>query len=169
PASSGTTYRIGARIVPAIVRTYYWDSSRYQLMVHQAASGVDAPVVDHVVGLSFEYYGDPLPPMHVRPLTDIVGPWTTYGPRPPTPGSASTGYPTGENCVFALGGGGYTPRLGLLGDPANPSALVRLPLAELMDGPWCPDPTDARRWDADLLRIRKVAVTLRVEAAIDAL
>jgi hypothetical protein len=35
----------------------------------------------------------------------------------------------------------------------------------LSDGPWCPDATNANRWDADLLRIRRVAVTLRVEAA----
>jgi hypothetical protein len=35
----------------------------------------------------------------------------------------------------------------------------------LTDGPWCPDATAPGRFDADLLRIRRVGVTLRVEAA----
>jgi hypothetical protein len=37
------------------------------------------------------------------------------------------------------------------------------------DGPWCPDETSENRWDADLLRIRRVRVTLRVEAAVASL
>ena len=37
------------------------------------------------------------------------------------------------------------------------------------DGPWCPDALAPDRWDADLLRIRMIGVTLRVEAAIAAL
>jgi hypothetical protein len=41
--------------------------------------------------------------------------------------------------------------------------------AQLTDGPWCPDAMNPNRWDADLLRIRKIAVTLRVESAVEAL
>ena len=33
----------------------------------------------------------------------------------------------------------------------------------LTDGPFCPDSTSASRFDADLLRIRKVGVVLRVQ------
>jgi hypothetical protein len=44
-----------------------------------------------------------------------------------------------------------------------------LTAAQVADGPWCPDETNANRWDADLLRIRKVGVTIRVEAALAAL
>jgi len=47
------------------------------------------------------------------------------------------------------------------GDPA----LTQLTAAQLIDGPWFPDEAAVDRWDADLLRIRRVAVTLRVEAA----
>jgi hypothetical protein len=47
------------------------------------------------------------------------------------------------------------------GDPI----LTKLTAAQLTDGPWYPDATAVDRWDADLLRIRRVAVTLRVEAA----
>ena len=34
----------------------------------------------------------------------------------------------------------------------------------LTDGPWCPDPASPERFDADLLRIRRVGVRLRVQA-----
>jgi hypothetical protein len=46
---------------------------------------------------------------------------------------------------------------------------VRLDAAMLGDGPWCPDPADPNRWDADLLRVRAIGVTVRVEAANAAL
>jgi len=42
---------------------------------------------------------------------------------------------------------------------------VPLGSAEFIDGPWCPNDADPNRWDADLLRIRSVVVTMRVEAA----
>jgi Tfp pilus assembly protein PilW len=40
---------------------------------------------------------------------------------------------------------------------------------ELVDGPWRPDAASANRWDADLLRIRTVGVTIRLESALAAL
>jgi hypothetical protein len=43
--------------------------------------------------------------------------------------------------------------------------LVKLTQAQLTDGPWCPDSVAPNRYDADLLRIRKVRVLLRVQAA----
>ena len=46
---------------------------------------------------------------------------------------------------------------------------MRLDPMVLQDGPWYPDDTDANRFDADLLRIRRVRVTLRVQAALAAL
>jgi hypothetical protein len=42
---------------------------------------------------------------------------------------------------------------------------VKLTEEQLKDGPWCPDSAAPGRYDADLLRIRKVRVTLRVQAA----
>jgi hypothetical protein len=59
------------------------------------------------------------------------------------------------------------PRLATLGDDA--AGLVRLTAARLTDGPWCPNAASQRRWDADLLRIRTIAVTVRVQAANAAL
>ena len=47
--------------------------------------------------------------------------------------------------------------------------MVPLTAAQLTDGPWCPNDVNANRWDADLLRIRKIGVTLRVQSAVAAL
>lgn len=46
---------------------------------------------------------------------------------------------------------------------------TRLEPVTLQDGPWFPDEGDAHRFDSDLLRIRRVRVTLRVQAASAAL
>lgn len=46
---------------------------------------------------------------------------------------------------------------------------MRLVPSRLQDGPWYPDDTDANRFDTDLLHIRRVRVTLRVQAARAAL
>ena len=39
----------------------------------------------------------------------------------------------------------------------------------MTDGPWCPDASSANRYDADLLRIRKVRVTIRLQTGNAAL
>jgi prepilin-type N-terminal cleavage/methylation domain-containing protein len=161
-ASAKTYVANVARIAAATSRTYFLKSDpatdTFQLMRYDGDGAADAPVVDHVVGLSFQYFGDPEPPAIRRPLTDAVGPWTTYGPRP---------QPTGDNCVF-VGNGTATPPSALPSLGAG-TALVPLSAAMLTDGPWCPDAVNPNRFDADLLRIRRIAVTLRVESAAAAL
>jgi hypothetical protein len=167
-------YAAGARVVEAVERTYFLKTDvvngLYQLMTADGSTGAIAPAVDHVVGLTFDYYGDPQPPSLVNALTGPAGPWTTYGPKPPLSGVASgTNYPPGENCVFMLQSGVPAPRLAALDDSGNSGALVPLTASQLTDGPWCPDPSSPDRWDADLLRVRRIGVTVRVEAAADAL
>ncbi|HEY3043851.1 MAG TPA: hypothetical protein VGJ39_07495 [Vicinamibacterales bacterium] len=156
---------------------YYLKSDRsagtYQLMSHNGGTGADAPAVDNLVMLQFDYYGEPQPPQLIKSLDDPSGPWTTYGPPPPAPLQQipTRGYPAGENCTFLVDpvSGLQTPRLAVLGAGGGAHALVTLTGAELTDGPWCPDPTSANRWDADLLRIRRIGVTLRVQSASAAL
>ena len=165
------TYAAGSKIVQITSRTYYLKiddvTETYQLMQYDDGSGDDMPVVDHVVALQFEYYGDPQPPVLQRPLSDPIGPWTSYGPKPPPSGVKPTNYPAGENCAFALNGAGEpSPRLAVLDGGAG---LTRLDRSILNDGPWCPDALHPNRFDADLLRVRQIAVTLRVESALDAL
>jgi hypothetical protein len=70
---------------------------------------------------------------------------------------------SGDNCVF-LGNGTAMPAATLAVLGAG-DALVSLNAAMLTDGPWCPDGVNPNRFDADLLRVRRVRVTLRVESA----
>jgi hypothetical protein len=163
-----------AMITEVATHTYYLktdiNTNTYQLM-HYDGAQTDLPVVDNVVKLSFSYFGDPQPPMLIpgKSLCEagLKGPFTTYGPRPPCLGLAPRGtYPTGENCAFTVAGGVQVPRLPSL---AATTGEVELTQAMLTDGPWCPDPTFDRRYDADLLRIRRVMVTLRVQAAVASL
>jgi hypothetical protein len=125
----------------------------------------DLPTVDHVVRLHFEYFGEGLPPMLLAgaDVREPSGPWTTYGPKPPPLGRdrADDAWGTGENCVFSVNVDAHVPRLAQLGGAGT---IVRLDPGMLVDGPWCPDANDPDRYDADLLRIRRVQVVVRVEA-----
>ena len=109
-----TIYEAGTPVVEAQVRTYCLkvdaQSDTWQLVQYDGTANADVPVLDHVVALTFEYFGDPAP-------------------------------------------GASTP----------------IRSVELIDGPWRPNDPSADRWDSDLLRIRTVAVTIRVEAAAAAL
>jgi hypothetical protein len=165
-----TKYARGSRVVQVAHHTYYLKSDdamkTYQLM-HYDGSTSDVPIADSVVGLEFEYFGDPQPPTIKRPLTDDFGPWTTYGPKPPVAGVSQPPWPAGENCMFTSDGSPIpAPRLAVLSDRPT---LVKLTAAELSDGPWCPDVDHTARFDADLFRIRTVSVVLRVQAALEAL
>src|SRR5262249_38298040 len=78
----------------------------FRLMA-QAGRGNDGPVVDHLVALAFEYYGDPNPPSLIGQLTvppEAGVPRTTYGPAPPALDEQipTQGYAPGENCTFVV-------------------------------------------------------------------
>jgi len=166
PADAAAAYAAGARVIEAVSHTYYLKTDTSQLMRYDGAANIDVALVDHVVGLRFDSYGEPQPPTMLQPLPEVAGPGTTYGPKPSS--IAVAPYAAGENCVFMNDGSPTpAPRLATLG--AGATTLVRLTAAQLTDGPWCPDATSANRWDADLLRVRKIAVTLRVETAAAAL
>jgi hypothetical protein len=160
-------YKKGAVIAQATLHTYYLvaddATSTYQL---RHTDGVtDLPLVDNVVKLEIEYYGDPRAPVLLpnKPLSDPVGPWTTYGPKPPALGVDNTNdtWGAGESCLYSVVGGVHTPRLP---DLAAGFGHVRLTQAMLTDGPWCPDGANLFRYDADLLRLKRVRVKLRVQA-----
>jgi hypothetical protein len=154
--------------------TYYLKTDlatgTYQLM-HYDGIVTDTPVVDNVVKLAFSYYGEPQPPAVIpnKSMTDTIGPWTTYGPKPPVLGvnNPADTYGAGENCTIMVANGQQVPRLPVLA--AGSIGQVLLTAAQLSDGPWCPDATKGNRYDADLLRIRKVRVDLRVQASLAAL
>ena len=159
---ANSTFAPASHIVEAENHTYYLRSDdstgSYQLMHDDGTSNADVPVVDHVVALRFEYYGEGQPPVLLRPIGDLGEPATTYGPRPVAAGVAS--------CIFSAATP-PAPLLPALGDGSQ--RLVQLTGAELTGGPFCPDDGNSNRWDADLLRVRRVGVSVRVQSAAAAL
>lgn len=152
------SYVAGAKVVQVQQHVYYLDTTTDQLM-HYDGYLTAVPVVDNVVALDFEYYGDPDPPTLRRPGIDRS---TTYGPMPPALGVAQGGWPAGENCTMIVDAGQQRSRLPALGVPGG--GLVRMTAADLTNGPWCPSAGSPSRFDADLFRVRKVRVSLRVQA-----
>ena len=144
-------------------QTYWYNAETLQLMYYDGDQR-DEAVVDQVVELVFEYFGEPRPPAMIAPITNAVGPWTSYGPKPPPLTMQPTTWPAGENCAFMIGPSGT--HVGRLPDLApGETGLVGLSEEMLTDGPWCPDATFPTRYDADLLRIRKIGVRMRVQVA----
>jgi len=131
-------YDIGASVTQIVSYTYYLNTQTNQLMRYNGYME-DEAIVDNVVDLKFEYFGDPNPPVQ---------------PKPP-PGEA--------NCLYDAAGN-YVNMPTLTPDEGS---LAPLPAAILKDGPMCGGGNNA--FDADLLRIRKVRVTMRVQAANPAL
>jgi type II secretory pathway pseudopilin PulG len=133
-ADSTSAYPAGAFVMPAETHVYWFDPAARQLR-HYDGDLSDVPVIDNVVGVSFEYFGDPNPPVHPRPMAGAA------------------------NCLYDAAG----TRLPKPTLAADGGSLAALPLPLLSDGPWCGE--GQNRYDADLLRVRKVRVTLRVQAA----
>jgi hypothetical protein len=129
-------YPSGANIAQAQYHTYWHDTTQNQLR-HYDGLDTDIPIVDNVVDLKFEYWGDPEPPRVPKPPTGVT------------------------NCV--LDGSG-NPRLATL--TAQTGSLVQLPSGILTDGlpAWCGAGIN-NRFDPDLLRIRKITVLVRVQAS----
>jgi hypothetical protein len=133
-----TSYNVGASITQIVSYTYYLNTQTNQLMRYDGYTE-ELPLVDHVVDLKFEYFGDPNPPAQPKP-------------------------PAGEaNCLYDAAGN-YINMPTLTPDDGS---LAQLPGTMLTDGPMCGGGNNA--FDADLLRIRKVRVTMRVQAANPAL
>jgi prepilin-type N-terminal cleavage/methylation domain-containing protein len=171
-----TTYSTGAYITQMESHTYYLNAAERRLY-HYDGYQTNLPLVDNVVGLNFEYFGEPMPPALRKAVTEPTGPWTTYGPKPPPLGTnySSDDWGSGENCVFTVVAGQQVGRLDDWLGGAAPGTLVPIPYSELNDGPWCPGFSNDKgdelpnRFDADLLRIRKVRVTVRVQVGSESL
>ena len=89
PADFSKAYDVGATISQINTDAYYWRqdpaTNTYQLM-HYDLFQNDMPLIDDVVNLRFDYMGEAAPPVLRAPVTDPIGPWTSYGPKPPALG-----------------------------------------------------------------------------------
>ncbi|MFN2446835.1 MAG: hypothetical protein ABR606_14790 [Vicinamibacterales bacterium] len=160
-------YAVGAAIAQ-IEETMYGlapDGEGGQRLVKVSGAGATMPLLDHVVDFTVDVYGDARPPLpSVQPLAS-----PSYGPRPPVPGQDDERdeWGAGENCTIAVSEGGA--RAGRLPTLGGVGTLVKLTPDMLVDGPWCPGSPAGPNFDADLFRIRRVDLRLRVEVASAAL
>lgn len=160
-------YGTDAQVAAVATSTYYLKSDAsadtFQLRFSDGDQ-LDVPLVDNVVDVAFEYFGEPRGPALLKPVRpNDPGPFTTYGPPPPQLGDTRAPWPQSENCAFVhdAASGLQVSRLADLSNGAE--TLVPLNAASLIDGPWCPNAASALRFDADLLRIRSIGVRLRVQ------
>ena len=153
-----------SRVSEVTSHSYFLKADTKQLM---QADGRGTVVLDNVVAIKFEYYGAASPRSRAQYCESL----TTYGPAPPGFDAAAIGaWPAGENCVWAIQkvDGEHVARLRFpIGNGTG--ALVPLTAANLTDGPWCPDAANAQQYDADLFRIRKIRVTIRLQTGNGAL
>jgi type II secretory pathway pseudopilin PulG len=165
-ATSGRPFPPGSLVIPVTVSSYYLRQGTaaegVQLMSGDGGQA-DLPLIDHVAGFSVALLGDPQPPRLGLSGASVHA--ATYGPLPPPLGvdDGRDGWPAGENCTFLVSGGVQRSRMAVLGTGAVAGPVPLAP-ALLTDGPWCPDGSASWRYDADLLRVRAVRITVRAEA-----
>jgi hypothetical protein len=125
-------YERGAPVTQVVSNTFYLDRTTNQLRRYDGVT--DVPMVDNVVDLQFEYFGDPLPPTTPKPGAGVA------------------------NCLYDAMGNYLNP--GQLA--ADHGGLATLGPLILTDGPWCGAGSNA--FDVDMLRVRKIRVSLRMQA-----
>jgi len=128
------TYNAGASVTQVVSYTYFLDRATNQLKRYDGKAS-EVALVDNVVDLRFQYYGDPAPLKKPKPPAGVA------------------------NCLYDAAGN-LLPQAALA---ASDGSLVELTAANLTDGPYCG--TGDNRFDVDLLRMRKVKVTMRLQAA----
>jgi hypothetical protein len=137
------------------------DGSR--TLVRTTWAGARQPIMGGVASLELRAMGVAAPPF----LEDAAGPdasgLSSYGPPPPPAAAPDPDrvWPDGEHCLAARDAIGPRSRL----DPWGGSeAMVEVRPADLLDGPWCPTPSARDAYDADVFRVRRVDIILRLEA-----
>jgi hypothetical protein len=167
-------------VLDNVIRTkfeYFGEADPPQIIVEPS----NATVFYYGLAGSWTTYG-PMPPMQGQTGVGCFN--NPPGTAPNCQAGASVfSWNPGENCAFTINAQGkHLPRLPELNESQNtvsstPSQIVPLndsgpsPVNPgiFTDGPWCPSPTSPNRFDADMLRVRKVRVTLRLQAALASL
>ncbi|PYR78345.1 MAG: hypothetical protein DMF86_06140 [Acidobacteria bacterium] len=129
------SYASGASVTQVESHTYYRDPTTNQLMHYDGSDNPAQAIADNVVGLTFEYFGDPNPPILPKPALGIA------------------------NCLYDATGTYIAS--GMTALTTGDGSLAPLPLSMLRDGPWCGGGNT--QFDADLFRVRKIRVTIRIQ------
>lgn len=132
---AAAAYPAGSPVVPVQTTSFIVDAAARILREYDGDAS-DLPLVDDVVGMEVEYFGEGRPPARPR---------------------AGAGQ---ANCLYGSDGSYNAVLMPALPAPAG---LAVLAPSLLSDGPWCG--SGASQFDADLLRIRRVRITLRLQAA----
>jgi prepilin-type N-terminal cleavage/methylation domain-containing protein len=128
------SYAAGTPVIAVESASITLDGSSRTLRLYDG-DATDLPLLDDVVDLRVAYFGEGEPPVWPRP-------------------------PDGEaNCLYAADGTYQSALLPVLGTPGR---LIELTAGMLTDGPWCS--TGDTRFDADLLRVRRMRVSVRLQA-----
>jgi hypothetical protein len=130
------SYPAGSPVLVAEVTTFHHDVAS-QILRRYDGDSADSPSVDDVVGVRVEYYGGAEPPRWPRGTLGVA------------------------NCLYESDGTYRSTLLPIL--PAPVPLAVPLSGVMLSDGPWCG--SGGNQFDADLLRVRQVRVTLRLQAS----
>jgi hypothetical protein len=125
--------------VTQIVSNTYYLNRTTNQLMRYNGASEDIALADNVVDLRFDYFGDPRPPLLPKPPAGVA------------------------NCLYDAGGN-YIGPAALTPDDGS---LATLTAAILSDGPYCG--SGANAFDADLLRIRKVRVSMRMQTGLAAL
>jgi hypothetical protein len=134
------SHEYGPGSAVTVVRSFSYFLDRNTNQLMQEGGGRIVPIADNVVDLRFDYFGDPV------------------GPTSPKPTDAGT-----ANCLYdATGALQPLPTL-----TATEGSLAPLTGSILEDGPWCG--SGGNTYDADMLRLRKVRVSLRLQVGAAAL
>ena len=134
-APGAAPFPAGSPVIAVSQSVFAFDSAARTLREYDGDLS-DQPLLDDVVGVEVAYFGDVQPPVWPRAA------------------------PAAANCLYDEDGSYRAVEMPLL---AGTSGIVALTPAMLTDGPWCG--VGASQFDADLLRIRRVRITLRLQAA----
>jgi hypothetical protein len=135
-AGSVAAYAAGSSVLGVESTSYYLDNRSRVLRSYDGDTS-DLPLVDDVVGMELTYYAD------VRP------------PRRPSPAAGQA------NCLYDADGTYQTALLPVLSTDDGQMAVLSGDM--VTDGPWCG--SGDSQFDADLLRVRRVRVLLRLQAS----
>jgi type II secretory pathway pseudopilin PulG len=128
-------YPAGTAVIAVDATNYFLDRNGHVLRSYDGDAS-DLPVVDDIVDMDVEYYGDRRPPLRPVPPADMA------------------------NCLYESDGYYRASLLPVLSGTTD--SEVRLTSEILSDGPWCGN--GANQFDADLLRLRRIRITLRLQA-----